>query len=206
MKYYDGLLLRIPNKENPNVLEEVVKQEKMLDVFKEHLRWNYIMGLGNVGDFNMACEEGHATDLINVAEALQEKKIAQIADDIYHRGENGNRVKLVLISGPSSSGKTTFSKRLSVQLMTNGLRPYPISLDNYFVDREDTPRDENGNYDYESLYALDLELFNTQLQALLRGEEVELPRFNFNLGKKEYKETSCASTSIPSSSWKESMP
>jgi uridine kinase len=187
VKYYDGLLLRIPNKENPNVLEEVVKQEKMLDVFKEHLRWNYIMGLGNVGDFNMACEEGHATDLINVAEALQEKKIAQIADDIYHRGENGNRVKLVLISGPSSSGKTTFSKRLSVQLMTNGLRPYPISLDNYFVDREDTPRDENGNYDYESLYALDLELFNTQLQALLRGEEVELPRFNFNLGKKEYK-------------------
>ena len=132
VKYYDGLLLRIPNKENPNVLEEVVKQEKMLDVFKEHLRWNYIMGLSNVGDFNLACETGHATDLINVAEALQEKKIAQIADDIYHRGEN-------------------------------------------------------GNYDYESLYALDLELFNTQLQALLRGEEVELPRFNFNLGKKEYK-------------------
>ena len=189
--YYYGNLLPstgfIPNKENPNVLEEVVKQEKMLDVFKEHLRWNYIMGLSNVGDFNLACETGHATDLINVAEALQEKKIAQIADDIYHRGENGNRVKLVLISGPSSSGKTTFSKRLSVQLMTNGLRPYPISLDNYFVDREDTPRDENGNYDYESLYALDLELFNTQLQALLRGEEVELPRFNFNLGKKEYK-------------------
>ena len=168
-------------------MEEVVKQEKMLDVFKEHLRWNYIMGLSNVGDFNLACEEGHATDLINVAEALQEKKIAQIADEIYHRGENGNRVKLVLISGPSSSGKTTFSKRLSVQLMTNGLRPYPISLDNYFVDREDTPRDENGDYDYESLYALDLELFNNQLQALLRGEEVELPRFNFTLGKKEYK-------------------
>ncbi len=128
----------------------------MLDVFKEHLRWNYIMGLGNVGDFNMACEEGHATDLINVAEALQEKKIAQIADDIYHRGENGNRVKLVLISGPSSSGKTTFSKRLSVQLMTNGLRPYPSRWTTTFVDREDTPRDENGNYDYESLYALDL--------------------------------------------------
>lgn len=105
VKYYDGLLLRIPNKENPAVLEDVVKQEKMLDVFKEHLRWNYIMGLSNVGDFNLACEEGHATDLIKVAEALQEKKIAQIADEIYHRGENGNRVKLVLISGPSSSGK-----------------------------------------------------------------------------------------------------
>lgn len=186
VKYYDGLLLRIPNKQNPEVLEEVVKQEKMLDVFKEHLRWNYIMGLGNAGDLNEACEAGHATDLINVAEALQEKKIARIADEIYHRGENGNRVRLVLISGPSSSGKTTFSKRLSVQLMTNGIRPFPISLDNYFVDREETPRDENGDYDYESLYALDLDLFNRQLQALLNGEEVEIPRFNFTLGKKEY--------------------
>ena len=175
VKYYDGLLLRIPNKENPDVLEEVVKQEKMLDVFKEYLNWSYIMGLNNAGDFNLACEEGHATDLINVAEALQEKKIAQIADTIFHRGENGDRVKLILISG------------LSIQLMTNGLKPFPISLDNYFVDREETPLDENGNYDYESLYALDLELFNQQLQALLRGEEVELPRFNFSLGKKEYK-------------------
>ena len=187
VKYYDGLLLRIPSRENPEVLEDVVKQEKMLDVFKEYLNWSYIMGLNNAGDFNLACEEGHATDLINVAEALQEKKIAQIADTIFHRGENGNRVKLVLIAGPSSSGKTTFSKRLSIQLMTNGLKPFPISLDNYFVDREDTPLDENGNYDYESLYALDLELFNQQLQALLRGEEVELPRFNFALGKKEFK-------------------
>ena len=160
VKYYDGLLLRIPSRENPEVLEDVVKQEKMLDVFKEYLNWSYIMGLNNAGDFNLACEVGHATDLINVAEALQEKKIAQIADTIFHRGENGNRVKLVLIAGPSSSGKTTFSKRLSIQLMTNGLKPYPISLDNYFVDREDTPLDENGNYDYESLYALDLELFN----------------------------------------------
>jgi uridine kinase len=140
-----------------------------------------------VGDFNLACQKGHATDLINIAEALQEKKIAQIADDIYNRGKNGNRVKLVLISGPSSSGKTTFSKRLSVQLMTNGLYPYPISLDNYFVEREQTPKDENGNYDYESLHALDLELFNNHLQALLHGEEVELPRFNFTTGKKEYR-------------------
>lgn len=187
VKYYDGLLLRIPNRKNPEILEEVVKQEKMLDVFKEYLNWSYIMGLNNVGDFNIACEEGHATDLINVAEALQEKKIAQIADTIFHRGNNGDRVKLVLIAGPSSSGKTTFSKRLSIQLMTNGLKPYPISLDNYFVDREDTPLDENGNYDYESLYALDLKLFNDQLQALLRGEEVELPRFNFTIGKKEFK-------------------
>lgn len=187
VKYYDGLLLRIPSKEDPTRLEDVVKQEKMLDVFKEYLNWSYIMGVNNAGDFNLACEAGHATDLINVAEALQEKKIAQIADTIFMRGENKDRVKLVLISGPSSSGKTTFSKRLSIQLMANGLRPYPISLDNYFVDRSETPRDENGDYDYESLYALDLELFNEHLQALLRGEEVEIPRYNFTLGKKEYK-------------------
>ncbi len=187
VKYYDGLLLRIPSKNNPEVLEDVVKQEKMLDVFKENLRWIYIMGLGNVGDCNLACEQGHATDLINVAEALQEKKIAQIADDIYRRGENGHPVKLVLISGPSSSGKTTFSRRLSIQLMTNGLRPYPIAMDNYFVNREDTPRDANGDYDYESLYALDLKKFEEDLQALLRGEEIELPTFNFTTGRREYK-------------------
>lgn len=188
VKYYDGLLLRIPNKTEPTKLDEMVKQEKMLDIFKEHLRWNHIMGLSNVGDFNLACLEGAATDLIKVAEALQEKKIAQIADEIYNRcKDNSPHGRLVLIAGPSSSGKTTFSKRLSVQLMTNGLRPYPISLDDYFVDREKTPRDANGNYDYESLYALDLQLFNDQLQALLRGEEVELPRFNFTAGKQEFR-------------------
>lgn len=187
VKYYDGLLIRIPSKANPNVLEDVVKQEKMLEVFKEHLNWGYILGVGNVGDVNVACQKGYATTLINVAEALQEKKIAQIADTIYHKGSNGDRVRLVLIAGPSSSGKTTFSKRLSVQLMTNGLRPHSISLDDYFVDREQTPLDEKGNYDYESLYALDLELFNQQLEALLRGEEVEPPTFNFTTGRKEYK-------------------
>ncbi len=188
VKYYDGLLLRIPNKTEPTKLDEMVKQEKMLDIFKEHLRWNHIMGLSNVGDFNRACQEGLATDLIKVAEALQEKKIAQIADEIYSRCEEGSsKGRLVLIAGPSSSGKTTFSKRLSVQLMTNGLRPYPISLDDYFVDREKTPRDAQGNYDYESLYALDLPLFNQQLQALLQGEEVELPRYNFNTGKQEFR-------------------
>ena len=188
VKYYDGLLLRIPNKENPMKLDEMVKQEKMLDIFKEHLRWNHIMGLSNVGDFNRACEKGLATDLIKVAEALQEKKIAQIADEIYRRcQEDTPHGRLVLIAGPSSSGKTTFSKRLSVQLMTNGLHPYPISLDDYFVDREKTPRDAKGNYDYESLYALDLKLFNEQLQALLNGEEVELPRFDFTKGKQEFR-------------------
>lgn len=186
VKYYDGLLLRFPSQENPSVLEEVVKQEKMFEVFKEHLHWLSIMGLSNVGDINMACNQGRATDLINVAEALQEKKIAQIADSIYRRGLEGKPVRLVLIAGPSSSGKTTFSKRLSIQLMANGLKPHPISLDDYFVEREHTPLDQSGKYDYESLYALDLDLFNTQLQAMLRGEEVDVPRFNFKTGKKEW--------------------
>ena len=187
VKYNDGILLRIPNKKDPTQLEEMIPQEKMLDVFKEFVHWNYIMRLNTVGDFNIACKKGYATDMIKVGEALQEKKIAQIADTIFDRGTNGDRVKLVLIAGPSSSGKTTFSKRLSVQLMTNGLRPVPISLDDYFVEREETPKDENGNYDYESFYALDLKLFNEQLHALLRGEEVDLPTFNFVTGKKEYK-------------------
>ena len=185
VKYYDGLLLQVPNRNEPNKLEELLKQEKMLEVFKEHRRWNQILGIGTVGDFNKACNEGYATELINVSEALQEKRISQIADEIYNRGKNDKPVKMILISGPSSSGKTTFSKRLSVQLMANGLKPYPVSLDDYFVNRTDTPKDENGNYDYESLYALDLEFFNQQLQALLNGEEVELPRFNFNTGIRE---------------------
>lgn len=185
VKYYDGLLLRIPNRENPTKLEEVVKQEKMLEVFQEYHRWNQILGISTVGDLNVACNEGHATDLINVSEALQEKKIAQIADEITHRDQDGKRVKLVLISGPSSSGKTTFSKRLSIQLMTNGLKPYPISLDDYFVSRNDTPLDENGKHDFESLYAVDLPFFEEQLTTLLNGGEVELPRYNFTTGKRE---------------------
>ena len=185
VKYYDGLLLRIPNRENPTKLEEVVKQEKMLEVFQEYHRWNQILGISTVGYLNVACNEGHATDLINVSEALQEKKIAQIADEITHRDQDGKRVKLVLISGPSSSGKTTFSKRLSIQLMTNGLKPYPISLDDYFVNRNDTPLDENGKHDFESLYAVDLPFFEEQLTTLLNGGEVELPRYNFTTGKRE---------------------
>ena len=185
VKYYDGLLLRIPNRENPTKLEEVVKQEKMLEVFQEYHRWNQILGISTVGDLNVACNEGHATDLINVSEALQEKKIAQIADEITHRDQDGKRVKLVLISGPSSSGKTTFSKRLSIQLLTNGLKPYPISLDDYFVNRNDTPLDENGKHDFESLYAVDLPFFEEQLTTLLNGGEVELPRYNFTTGKRE---------------------
>lgn len=185
VKYYDGLLLRIPSRENPTKLEEVVKQEKMLEVFQEYHRWNQILGISTVGDLNVACNHGHATDLINVSEALQEKKIAQIADEITHRNQDGKRVKLVLISGPSSSGKTTFSKRLSIQLMTNGLKPYPISLDDYFVNRNDTPLDENGKHDFESLDAVDLPFFEEQLSTLLNGGEVELPRYNFTTGKRE---------------------
>ena len=185
VKYYDGLLLRIPSRENPTKLEEVVKQEKMLEVFQEYHRWNQILGISTVGDLNVACNHGHATDLINVSEALQEKKIAQIADEITHRNQDGKRVKLVLISGPSSSGKTTFSKRLSIQLMTNGLKPYPISLDDYFVNRNDPPLDENGKHDFESLYAVDLPFFEEQLTTLLNGGEVELPRYNFTTGKRE---------------------
>lgn len=185
VKYYDGLLLRIPNRLEPDKLEEVVKQEKMLEVFREHHNWNQILGVSTVGDFNVACNEGKTTDLINVSEALQEKKIARIADEIAGRQTGDKRVKLVLISGPSSSGKTTFSKRLCIQLMTNGLKPYPVSLDDYFVEREKTPLDENGKHDFESLYALDLPYFEGQLKDLLDGREVELPRFNFTTGKRE---------------------
>ena len=185
--YYDGVLLRIPSKGNPRIIENFVKQEKMFDVFKEHMEWNKIMEITTIGDFNMECKKGNATGLINVAEALQEKRIAQIADTIYGRGRNGDRIRLILISGPSSSGKTTFSKRLTIQLMTNGIKPTPISLDNYFVEREETPRDEYGDYDYESLEALDLELFNSHIEALIQGQEVEVPRFNFSTGRKEYR-------------------
>ena len=181
MKYYDGLLLRIPSRKNPEQLEEMVHQEKMLEIFREHHHWQEIVGLSTVGDFNRACQEGHATDLINVAEALQEKKIVQIADEIQSR----RNLKLILIAGPSSSGKTTFSKRLSIQLMANGMKPYPVSLDDYFVNRDQTPKDEHGEYDFESLYALDFSLFNNQLQALLAGEEVELPHYNFQKGMRE---------------------
>ena len=182
VKYYDGLLLRFPDRMNPSVLGEMVKQEKMFDVFNENRRWQEIMGVSTVGDFNEAIAEGHATDLINVAEALQEKRIARIADDICARPD----VKVVLISGPSSSGKTTFSKRLSVQLMANGKRPHPISLDDYFVDREKTPRDADGNYDYEALEAIDLELFNDHLARLIRGESVDIPRYDFITGRRTW--------------------
>lgn len=180
VKYSDGLLLRIPSQKNPDSLPEMVNQDKMLDIFREHHRWQEIVGLSTVGDFNQACQKGYATAMINVAEALQEKKIVKIADEIQ-----AHNARLVLIAGPSSSGKTTFSKRLSIQLAANGIKPYPISLDDYFLDRDKTPKDNKGDYDYESLYALNLSLFNTQLQELVEGKEIELPRYNFLTGKSE---------------------
>lgn len=187
IKYYDGILLRIPSMDNPDKLEDFVRQDKMLEVFKEHLKWLDILDLANVGDLNEAINAGRATDIINITEALQEKKISNIADQIAARQNTDKPVQLVLISGPSSSGKTTFSKRLSIQLMANGIKPYPVSLDNYFVEREDTPRDEKGDYDYESLYAIDLELFNRQMNDILSGKEVMLPTYNFITGHKEYR-------------------
>ena len=178
-KYYDGMLLRIPSLKNPDQLGEITRQEKMFDIFKEHHRWQDIIGIRTIGDFNQAVTAGFSTDIINISEALQEKKIAQIAEDIAQR----KGVKLVLLAGPSSSGKTTSCKRLSIQLAVNGLKPLQISLDDYFVDREKTPKDESGEYDYESIYALDLKLINEQFNALFRGEEVELPKYDFQSGK-----------------------
>lgn len=178
-KYYDGMLLRIPSVKDPSVLGELTKQDKMFEIFKEHHRWQDILGIRTVGDFNQAVDAGFTTDIINISEALQEKKIAKIAEDIANR----KGVKLVLLAGPSSSGKTTSCKRLSIQLAVNGLKPLQISLDDYFVDREKTPKDANGEYDYESIYALDLQLINDQFNALFRGEEVELPKYDFQTGK-----------------------
>ena len=179
--YYDGMLLRIPTSSDPSKLGEMVHQDKMFEIFKEHHRWQNILKLRTVGDLNRATQKGYSSQLIQVSEALQEKKIAQIADEIASRKE----VKMVLIAGPSSSGKTTTCKRLSVQLAVNGIKPIGISLDDYFVSREKTPRDEKGDFDYEHLHALNIPLLNEQMNALLRGEEVELPRYNFQTGESE---------------------
>ena len=178
-KYYDGMLLRIPSVSNPDVLGEMTRQDKMFDIFKEHHRWQEILGIRTVGDFNQAIDVGHTTDIINISEALQEKKLAKIAEEIASR----EGVKLVLLAGPSSSGKTTSCKRLSILLAVNGLKPLQISLDDYFVDRDKTPKDENGEFDFESIYALNLDLLNEQFNALFRGEEVELPKYDFPSGK-----------------------
>lgn len=182
--YHDGLFLQVPNRTNPDRLEDFFYQEKLFDSFSEYTEWNGIMGLGNIGEMNAIVKQKEKiSSIIKVAEALQEKKIIKIADVVCGRG----KVKLALIAGPSSSGKTTFSKRLSVQLAINGIHPIPLSMDNYFVPRTQTPRDENGEYDFESIYAVDLELFNKQVNQLMNGEEVEIPYYNFETGEREYR-------------------
>ena len=182
-KFFDGLLLRVPSVEDPSKLGELIAQDKMFEVFRLHHRWQQILGVRTVGDFNEAVKQGYSNDLINVSEALQEKKISQMAETIA----NKEGVRVVLIAGPSSSGKTTFCKRLSVQLLTCGIKPIQISLDDYFVNRVDTPKDETGDYDYESLYALNIPLINEQFTALFKGEEVQLPSYNFQTGISEMK-------------------
>lgn len=181
--YYNDMLLRIPSRKNPVQLEELIPQGKMFGIFAEFMKWNKLLHIHNVGEFNKACKDNRSFEMIKVSEALHEKKVAQIADQIASRE---HRPKFILISGPSSSGKTTFSMRLRIQLMVNGIQPVLISMDNYFVNREDTPKDENGEWDFEHLHALDLDLFRQQLTDLLAGKEINLPHYNFETGKREY--------------------
>ncbi|OAV64888.1 Uridine kinase [Bacteroidales bacterium Barb6XT] len=183
--YADGILLRVPQKANPSELAPVILQQKMFDAYKEHQTLQRMLGLNNVADLNLAVRQGRSSEVIMVSEAMQEKQTAHIAGEIARRYRDG--VRLVLISGPSSSGKTTFCKRLGIQLLTNLIHPVGISLDDYFVEREDTPRDKYGEYDFESLYALDLPLFNSDLKQLLAGGEISLPSFSFETGHRQYK-------------------
>lgn len=184
--YKQGFLLYAYDKDCPSQTPQHVTQEKMYQAFTEHLEFNNILGVRNVGELNEAVLQGRSPMLINVAEALHEKMIARIAEDITERYRQGG-ARIVMIAGPSSSGKTTTTKRLAIQLMTNLLKPQMVSLDNYFVDRVHTPKDETGDYDYESLYALDLEQFNKDLNDVLDGKEVMLPTYNFQTGEREYK-------------------
>ena len=177
----EGLLLRTPSQCNPTQLAPYVEQPKMLEVIREHRRWQEILGVSNAGEFNSAVRQGQATNLINVSEALQEKKLAAIADEIVAR-----KAKIVLLAGPSSSGKTTTSKRLAVLMMACGLHPHTLSTDDYFVNRVDTPKDEHGEYDFECIEAVDTAFFQQQMNQLLHGEEVELPRYDFPTGKRVF--------------------
>lgn len=177
----EGMLLRVPSRKDPSRLEELIKQEKQLAVFHEYHRWQHIMGVRNAGEVNAVIKAGHASEVINVAEALQERKLHKMTDEIVERG-----AKLVLVAGPSSSGKTTTSKRLAIQLIACGLHPHTLSTDNYFVNRVDTPRDENGEYDFECIEAMDTAFFRQQMDQLLNGEEVELPRYDFVSGERKF--------------------
>ncbi len=183
VSYFDGMLLRVPNRKKPDELQPIVQQNKMFEIFREYKTWGDIIGVGSIGNINKQVVEGHAGELIKISEALHEKKIAEIADMISQRK---GKVKIVLISGPSASGKTTFSKRLSIQLKVAGLKPFQLSLDNYFVNREDTPKDENGEYNFEVLEALDLDLLYNNLHDLLEGKAVKMPKFDFTEGKKYF--------------------
>jgi uridine kinase len=181
--YYDpGFILRFPTQEEPTRIPRFEKHKKLARIFYEAEKWGDILNIAHVGSLNDEIDHGDIVTLVRVAEALHEKKIANVADKI----KKNNDIKLILIAGPSSSGKTTFCKRLGIQMRVNGLIPVHISLDDYFVDREDTPRDESGEYDFESINALDLKLFNEQLQLLLSGKEIEIPTFNFITGKREW--------------------
>lgn len=183
--YLDGVLLRIPRRDKPEELAPFVPQPMMRQVFADHDRLLDILQVTHVGSLNKAVDRNDISTMVQVSEAMQEKQIAAIADDIAHKYKEG--VRVVLISGPSSSGKTTFCKRLQTQLLTNYIRPYGLSLDDYFINREDSPRDESGDYDFESLYALDLPLFNKDLKQMIAGEEVSLPTYDFATGMRVYK-------------------
>jgi uridine kinase len=180
--FKDGLLMRIPNRQNPTVLEDKIQQEKMFSIFQEYNRWNKLLHINNVSDFNIACKDKKSFEMIKLAEALHEKKIAQIADAIADK-----RPKIVFISGPSSSGKTTFSKRLQIQLLVDGIKPEVLSMDDYFVNRVDTPKDANGEYDFETVNAVDLPFFRQQMHDLLDGKEVDLPTYDFTIGERVFK-------------------
>lgn len=181
--YKDGFILLLPDIKQPNCMSGFVPREKLFATFQESNLWGKRMGIETVGDLNEVITNGEFNDIVLIQEALQEKKIAEIAEEIRKK----DNVKFVMIAGPSSSGKTTFSHRLSIQLRAVGMCPHPIAVDDYFVDREKTPLDENGNYNFECLDAIDVEQFNADMTALLRGEEVELPTFNFKTGKREYR-------------------
>ena len=185
--YRDGILMRIPDRDHPERLAETHDQPKTFEVFSESLKWNDIMGLSTVGDVNLACEGGKARELVQVAEALQEKKIVQIAEEIDRRYHSENPVKLVLITGPSSSGKTTFCSRVSIQLKACGLKPVSFSTDDYFVNRVDTPKLPDGTYDFDNFETVDHVALERDLIALLKGEEIEVPEYNFVTGEREYK-------------------
>ncbi len=187
VKKYDGFLLMEPDSVNRDVPRQPITQEKMYEAFERYLRLNHTIKVSNVGELNEAVKARHTPELINVAEAMHEKHIASIADMITHRNEAGG-ARVVFLAGPSSSGKTTTTKRLAIQLMTNLKTPKMISLDDYFVNREDTPKDESGDYDYESLYALDLERLNSDLKRLIAGETINLPTYSFELGRRVHRE------------------